>query len=327
MIAWGFNPGQWAVKNTFQGKDGRLVELRPFPAVIAPEGRGDDLGLGGARSKTLGATVDGVRYLVGHAAERHPLANRQMADGRLDADSPLYRALVQASAAAAQSDRRVGAVEAPLVVATALPVGWRSEEADAALERHVRAGLKPLSIKALYVRSEPAAVVYHELLDDAGAIQQQQAPLAKALVCVGDIGGSTLNRAVLSDLEVIAGSAASPLLGSRQAIEQLADARGIQFVDAERQLIAAAQNPGQDAPADAVLRQYRDAVIAELQRAWASYKGARYLFAGGTVQWFGSALLGRAFPGARVVDRPQQAIATGLARYARRQIARLAKEG
>jgi hypothetical protein len=165
-------------------------------------------------------------------------------------------------------------------------------------------------------------VVSHELLDDDGQIRADQALLAKGLVAVGDIGGSTLNHSLLEELRALPGQSGSPLLGSRQVVEQLARQSGQQYVDAEKRLEAAARTPGQDAPADALLRQYREAVVGELQRIWASFRPVAYLFAGGTAHWVGDDLK-RAFgPRARVVANPQQAIAVGLWRYARRKARR-----
>ncbi|GAB4203511.1 MAG: hypothetical protein OHK0022_27720 [Roseiflexaceae bacterium] len=326
LIAWGHNPGQAAVKDTFDTAGGKRGETTPYPAVIAPWERSDDIGLSSSASRApvLEAVVGGARYLGGTKAARMPGAIRQMANGRLHEDSPVYPAFAQMSLAHTRLGQRL-TEEAPaqLVIATALPVGWRTEDAQGAIERHIRTGLRGRAqIRMVYVRSEPSAVVYHELLLDDGSIRSDQQDLVKSLVCVADIGGSTLNRAVLERIEALPGQSESPLLGSRRAIDRLMSQADMSFVDAEARLRAAVEQPGSDPAADLILRQYAEAVVAELQQAWNIYKPAAYLFAGGTVLWVADALR-RAFgPKARIVEKPQQAIATGLWRYARMKIAR-----
>ena len=93
------------------------------------------------------------------------------------------------------------------------------------------------------------------------------------------------------------------------------------LVDAERRLETAVLEPGQDREADALLWQYREAVISHLQEAWRSLRPVAYLFAGGTVHWMADELR-RAFPRTRIAANPQQAIAIGLWRYARRKARR-----
>ncbi len=319
IIEWGHNPGQRFVKDTLT-VNGQRKDLRPYPAVIAPWAASDDLGLS-RKTKDLTARVDGARYIGGAAAERLPLQNRQMANGRLEPHSPMYQALAQMSA---QHTGLVGRSKPTVLIATALPVGWRDDIAEAQIAGHLRTGLKGLvEIKDIYVQSEPNAVISHELLDDDGQIRTEQASLAKGLVCVGDIGGATLNRSVVEALRALPGQAASPLLGSRQVVEALMQQSGQQYIDAERRLEAAAKEGGKDGAADQLLKQYREAVIGELQRAWSSFKPVAYLFAGGTAHWV-AAELQRAFKGARIVNNPQQAIAIGLWRYARRKARRSA---
>jgi hypothetical protein len=230
----------------------------------------------------------------------------------------MYQALAQMSA----QHTGLAKGKPTVLIATALPVAWRDESAEAAITAHLRAGLKGLiEIKEIYVQSEPNAVISYELLDDAGAIRTDQAALAKGLVAVGDIGGATLNRSVLEGLRALPGQSASPLLGSRQVVEALMQQSGQQYLDAERRLEAAVRTPGKDPAADQLLRQYREAVVGELQRSWSSFKPVAYLFAGGTVHWVAEDLR-RAFKAARVVSNPQQAIAIGLWRYARRKAQR-----
>jgi hypothetical protein len=160
-----------------------------------------------------------------------------------------------------------------------------------------------------------------ELLDDDGNIRTDQAQLATGLVCVGDIGGGTLNRTVLDKLRALPGQAASPNLGSSIIVNDLAQRADIQYIDAERRLEAAVRTPGRDVVADALLRQYAERVIAEFREAWKPYTTAMHIFAGGTAHWIAADLI-RAFPGARIVAKPQQAIAIGLWRYARRKAQR-----
>lgn len=317
FICWGHNPGQRMVKDTITTAAGERKDLRPYPAVIAPWAKSDDTGLI-KKSRDLVATVGGASYIGGAAAERLPLANRQMANGRLEPHSPTYQALAQMSA----QHTGLARSRPTVLIATALPVAWRDESAEAAIIGHLRAGLRGIvEIKDIVVQSEPNAVISYELLDDAGQIRTDQATLAKGLVAVGDIGGATLNRSVLEGLRALPGQSASPLLGSRQVVEALMQQTGQQYLDAERRLETAVREPGKDPTADQLLRQYREAVVGELQRAWSSFRPVAYLFAGGTVHWVAEDLR-RAFKGARVVKDPQQAIAIGLWRYARRRAQR-----
>ena len=120
------------------------------------------------------------------------------------------------------------------------------------------------------------------------------------------------------------GQAGSPPKGSSQAVKILMQRTGMQYIDAERRLEAAARAPGADPLADSLLRQYRQAVISLFQEAWRSFRPVAYLFAGGTVHWVANDLK-RAFGArARIVANPQHAIAVGLWRYARRRAARRA---
>lgn len=315
LICWGHNPGQRYVKDTLT-IGGARKDLRPYPAIIAPWAASDDTGLS-RKVKDLTATLGDKHYIGGVAAERLPLGNRQMANGRLEANSPVYQAFAQMSA------QHAGLKNKPQVlIATALPVAWRDANAEEQIKAHLRAGLHGLvTIKEIYVQSEPNAVIGYEMLDDAGQIRADQAALAKGLVCVGDIGGATLNRSVVDGLRALAGQAASPLLGSRMVVEALMQQSGQQYIDAERRLEAVVAGNTTDLAAAALLAQYREAVIGELQRAWSSFKPVAYLFAGGTAHWVADDLR-RAFRGARIVVNPQQAIAIGLWRYARRKALR-----
>lgn len=327
IIAWGHNPGQRFVKDAFTDSKGQRKDTKPYPAVIAPWAESDDVGFM-RKSRDLTARVGNADYIGGDTAERLPLANRQMAQGRLDADSPVYQAFAQMSLqhmrlfdgrVAASTEQRV---RPAVVIATALPVGWRDADAEESIKQHVRIGLRGLvNIKDIFVQSEPNAVVSYEMLDDTGNFRSDQAALAKGLVCVGDIGGSTLNRSVLENLRALPGQSASPLLGSRQVIEALMQKTGQQYLDAERRLEEASKKPGADPLADGLLKQYRETVIGTFQQAWSIFKPLVYLFAGGTVHWFADDLR-RAFARSRIVQNPQQAIAVGLWRYARRKIQR-----
>lgn len=319
LICWGHNPGQRFVKDCIT-VNGKRRDLRPYPAIIAPWAVSDDTGLG-KRVKDLTAIVSGARYIGGDAAERLPLANRQQARGRLDSDSPIYEALAQMSAQHANIAGHNGNRPRVLIV-SALPAGWRDADAEAQLRTHLRRALADMvQIEDVLVQSEPNAVVGSELLDDDGDIRTDQTALASGLVCVGDIGGGTLNRSVLDRLRALPGQAASPDLGSGMVVRDLAQRDGSQYIDAERRLEQAVRTPGRDGLADALLRQYRERVVTEFQEAWKPYRAALKLFAGGTVHWVASDLT-RAFDGARIVAKPQMAIAIGLWRYARRKAKR-----
>lgn len=319
LICWAHNPGQRAVKDSIT-VNGKRKDLRPYPAVIAPWAKSDDMGLN-RKVRDLTATIGGAVYVGGEPAERLPLAMRQQARGRLDMDSPIYPALAQMSAQHAGLASHNGA-RPRVLVATALPVGWRDEGAEQALRTHIKRALADIVIvEQVYVQSEPNAVVGSELLDDDGEARRDRADLASGLVCVGDIGGGTLNRSVLEKLRALPGQAASPDLGSSRAVKDLAQRAGMQYVDAERRLEAAVKNPGKDAATDALLLQYRKAVVSEFQEAWKGFSGATYLFAGGTVHWLRDELV-QAFPGCIIVANPQHAVAVGLWRYARRKARR-----
>lgn len=321
-ICWGHNPGQRFVKDAVT-VNGRRKDLRPYPAVIAPWAKSDDTGLM-RRTKDLTANIGGAAYIGGDAAERLPMAMRQQSSGRLDASSPIYGALAQMSAQHAGLIGYTNGGRPHVLIATALPVAWRldDEGAEPALRTHIRKALQDiLIIDDIFVQSEPNAVVGCELLDDDGNTRADQADLATGLVCVGDLGGGTLNRSVLDKLRALPGQAASLALGSSEPVTALAQHAGVQYLDAERRLEAAVRAPGKDGIADMLLKQYRQAVIGELQQAWKPFRVAIKLFAGGTVHWVADELRG-AFPGCRIVADPQRAIAAGLWRYARRKARR-----
>jgi hypothetical protein len=323
IIAWGHNPGQRFVKDSISA-GGKRRDLRPYPAVIAPWAKADDLGLS-RRTTDLTAHIGDAIYIGGTAAERLPLANRQQASARLDAESPIYSAFAQMSAQHAGLTSHRNGERPTVLIATALPVAWRLDDAtaEARLESHIRQALGSiLHIKSISIQSEPNAVVCAELLDDAGQMRADAAGLASGLVCVGDIGGGTLNRSVLEELRALPGLAASPPLGSGQVVRELMMRTGAQYIDAERRLERAAKTPGHDPQADGLLQQYREAVVSEFQEAWRSLRPSAYLFAGGTVHWIADDLR-RAFGArCRIVGSPQQAIAIGLWRYARRKASR-----
>lgn len=327
IIAWGHNPGQWAIKDTLDGINGKTQTTQPYPAVIAPWAKTDELGLSKG-TKSLEATVNGNRYLGGVPAQYSPLAMRQMATGRLDENSPIYPAFAQMSYQHTSLHKRVNGTLPSVAIATALPIGWKDENAERAIEQHIRTGLKGLAnIKHVYVKSEPAAVILHEMLTDEGTIRQEQATLAKGLVCVADIGGSTLNRSVLNGMQLVPGQSDSPYLGSFNAIQELMQKAGLhQAADAEQRLLAEIKTPGSDALARSILRTYRDAVVANLQQAWKSLNPVGYLIAGGTAFWVGKDIQ-RAFGvKVRITSKPQQTIATGLYRFVKFELARSAKK-
>lgn len=324
IICWGHNPGQRYVKDSFS-LNGKRKDTRPYPAVIAPWARSDDTGLT-KRSKDLVAQIGSALYIGGAAAERLPLANRQQATGRLDLDSPIYQALAQMSAqhTGLIGNGRTNGHRPTVLIAAALPVAWRLQDAAAEerLRTHLRRALGDMvTIREIVVQSEPNAVVGAEILDDDGQLRSEAADLAKGLICVGDIGGGTLNRSVLEQLRALPGQAASPALGSGQVVQALMQQAGVQYLDAERRLETAAATPGSDRAAEALLKQYREAVISHLQEAWRGFSPVAYLFAGGTVHWVADALR-RAFPRVRIAANAQQAIAIGLWRYARRKATR-----
>lgn len=334
IICWGFNPGQWAVKNTLDGVNGKVQTAPPFPAVIAPWAKGDDLGLQkGARQleATVERSVEGrkvtSRYLIGTAAQYMPNQIRQMAVGRLDADSPIYPAFVQGSFQHTSLNKRRNGSLPTLAIASALPIGWKDADAEKALEQHIKSGLKGLAtVKVVYVKSEPAAVILHEMIDDDGVIRREQSALGKGVVCVADIGGSTLNHSILDGLQLVPGQSHSPYLGSYTAIKEMMQKAGLQqAVDAERMLLDALKAPGSNPRADAILAEYGDTVIATLQQAWKHINPTAYLIAGGTALWIGERIKKVFGPKVRIVAKPQQAIATGLYRFAKMQLAREAK--
>lgn len=327
VIILGHNAGQWGVKDTYS-VDGKTKIARPYPAVIAPWGEASDLGFGG-KTKALEATVSGRRYIVGEAAQRHAMAMRQMSQGRLDADSPIYPVLLQASLSHTGILARKNGTAPQVIIAVALPIGWKDAQAEQQIERHVRDGARNLvTIKAVHVSSEPAAVVFHELFNDEGVVQKDQIYLNTGLVCVADIGGSTLNRSVLDGLRLEQDGSASPYLGSYVAIEQVMQRLGIhQAVDAEKKILKAVKGEATDPVVGEILNQYREAVVAELQQAWKRLDADAYLIAGGT-SWWVIEEVKRAF-GAKVrhVPKPQTAISTGLYRYARFKQGRSGRDG
>jgi hypothetical protein len=222
------------------------------------------------------------------------------------------------------------------VVATALPASWMSPENVGLMKDHVRSGLKNrVFLAGLYVQSEPGAVIYHELLTPTGDLRTDRRHLATGLIAVGDLGGSTINRALVESLEALPGQSVSKYLGSRWLIDKIAESRSVQAPDAERMIREELTSPGTDPAIGNELSQYREAVIAEFQSAWAGLSPTAYLFAGGTSHWFvvernGQQvnLLEQAFgPKARVLPDAQQVIAVGLARYAAMKVARQAQNG
>lgn len=323
-IIWSFNPGKFATKNSFSAPNGERKDAEAFPSVIAPLGQVDDLGLGSSRMLT--ATVNGATYMGGAHAGRHPLANRSVSIDRLSAANPIYAALVQMSFQHLKLAERGNGKGPTVVLASALPAGWKTAEAVAQLEQHLRTGLKGLAtIKDILVRSEQAAIVYHELMDDAGGIQRDNAELAKGLVCVADCGGGDINLAVLENLETVPDSALTIPLGSYELIELVSLRAGIPLTDAEKRIRHHIESGAADSIVGPLLQQYRESAIDKLTKAWRDFTKnttVRYRFGGGTSLWL-APVLHQAFGSkAKVVKKPQQAVAIGMYKYASRQIAR-----
>lgn len=318
VIAIGLNLGQRYVKASYSAASGRK-DIPPFPAVIAPWNKSDDA-LFGKANVDLVATVNKAQYIGGAIADRLPMAIRQQDQGRLDESSSLYPALAQMAVQAMGITK--GGVKPKALIATAIPVAWRLhiDDADEKIKRHIRMGLSGvLTIQDIMVVSEPNALLASELMDDNGKQVPNKADLRDE-VCIGDIGGGTINRTVLVGLKALPGQAASPVDGSSEVVFDLMQRADMQYAEAEKRLERAVKTPGFDPLADALLRQYREKVVGDFQRAWATYRRAQKLFGGGTVHWVQDDLK-KAFGGlCRIVEKPQQAIAIGLWRMARRKL-------
>lgn len=318
-FAWGFNPGQHAIKNAIIPDIGKRRDSASFLAVMAPWAASDDLGLSAPTSREVHeVTVRGTRWLIGRRAARQPNAIRQFAETRLQDSGAAYEVF------ASMSLQRLKLTPgAELYIATALPVAWLTSETEATLAHAVRASVAAnpdlLVVKQLVVKNEAAAVVYAELLDDTGALRSGREDLGRGVVCVADIGGSTCNYTVLDQIRPIENESRSPLLGSYQVIVDIASSDGTDLIDAEQRVLDHLAN-GCDSVIARMLDQYAQAVIGELQRAWRTRKPVAYLVAGGTSIWIAPQLMKAFGPKLRIVgNQPQQTIAIGLARLAAMQ--------
>lgn len=318
VIPVGLNLGQRYVKASYSSASGRR-DITPFPAVIAPWNKSDTNDFV-KRAADLVATVDRAVYIGGEIADRLPMANRQQDQGRLEPNSPMYRALSQ-MAIQAMGITRSGA-KPKVLIATAIPVAWKLniKDSEELVKQHIRAGLKGIvEIADILVASEPNAMVASELMDDNGKQVPGKSNLRDVL-CVGDIGGGTVNRTILDGLRALPGQAVSPVNGSSAVVLDLIQRADMQYIDAERRLEKAVKMPGFDPLADTLLRQYREKVIGDFQRAWAEYRHAQKLFGGGTVHWVKDDLV-KAFGAlCQIVEKPQLAIAIGLWRMAKRKV-------
>lgn len=326
LAGHGPNIGHGYVKYLIIDKNG--VELPPivFPAQVARARRA----VVGALTEAPTVVVDGMHLWTGADAEQAPSARTILSQERLS-DALFIPALV-AGALGRAGDLNGSSTG---VCVSGLPATWAADpERCRLLGARLRAGAPEIYRKVTII-AEPLGLAYSELLDNAGQVVGDSA-LASARIATVDLGHLTVDRAELLRLAPIANAMGTYQLGTARPLAEI-QARLSAYVERDLSLIetdaairaGVVRRAGADVPLplhwDRPLIENGQAIRDRLVEAWASGSQFEAILLGG-----GGAELPQltdairaSFPHARIVERPQTAIARGYARLARRQAAAL----
>ena len=320
LAGHGPNIGHGFVKYVVIDADGQELPPVVFPALVARAGRS----VAGALTSTPAAHVAGGRWWTGEDALLAPSPLSLLAQERL-ADPAFLAALL------AGALDRFGALNGAArgFCVTGLPASWAADPAKARmLGERLRAATDTYA--RIRVIPEPLGLLYSVLLDNHGQIVGDPAQQTGRVAAL-DLGHHTDDFAILDRCRPVPSSLATYQLGTARALQQIRALLTATFerdftlfevdqaVRAGSVTIAGARRPlprGWDRP----LLDNGEALATRLVEALG--RGADldgFLLGGGGAESERKvAAIQRRFPHARVVDRPQLAIAVGYARLARR---------
>jgi hypothetical protein len=322
MIYHGVNIGHGYVKYITLDENGIEQTLPPFPAMIAPA-RSDV----GTLAEAPTTELDGIPYWVGEEARLSPYPTTILAQERLT-NATFIPVLVRSAI------QRLELEDSPGPCVTCLPATWAQDrEKCRSLGQQLRAGARNGDFYTrIRVVPEPVAMLCAVALGNKGTTTNID--LVQGTVGIIDLGHHTVNIAAVNNLQLVDGSLHTWNLGSARPLAQIASRLSAHF---ERELslndadqivrnqaivirgVAQPLPPNWETP----LRENGQAIATKVQEVWGSGAHLDTILIGG-----GGAALAQIvqgirdhFPHARRLQDPQQAIALGCARFARRTMA------
>lgn len=322
MIYHGVNIGHGYVKYITLDDHGSERTLEPFPAMIAPA-----RGSVSASDEAPTTELDGTRYWVGEEARLSPYPMTILAQERLT--HPVFIPVLVRSAI-----QRLALEHCPGICVTCLPATWTQDRVKCqALGQRLRAGAGEDFYTRIRVIPEPVAMLCAVALNNWGATTNHE--LIRGRVGVIDLGHHTVNLAVVNSLQLVDGSLHTWNLGSARPLAQIAATlsahfeRELSLHDTDlivRQQSIVIRGTAHPLPQhwDTPLRENGLAIATKIQEVWGSGASLDTILIGGGGALLDQVVRGirRHFPHARRLQDPQQAIALGCARFARRMAER-----
>ncbi len=322
MVFHGVNIGHGFVKYLALDHKGNERVLTPFPAMIAPARNSVS-----ALQEAPTTDFDGVSYWVGDDAHLSPHPITILAQERLT-DRVFLPVLLRT----AIQRMELASASGPCV--SCLPATWARDKAKCqALGAMLRNGAGTGTNSPYYTRikviPEPVGLLCAVALDNTGNITQNS--LINGTVGIIDLGHHTVNVAAVTNLHLVDGSLHTWNLGSARPLTQIASTLSAHFerelslhetdqvVRNESIVIRGEPQPlpeGWDTP----LVENGLAIATKLQEVWGSGASLNAILIGGGGAALAQVVQGiqSRFPHAQRVQEPQQAIALGCARFARR---------
>jgi plasmid segregation protein ParM len=318
MIYHGVNIGHGFVKYIALDQKGNERSLPPFPAIIAPARNSV-----GTLQEAPTTEHDGVPYWVGEHASLSPTPTTFLAQERLT--DPVFLPVLLRTAL-----HRLHLTTAPGPCVTCLPATWARDKAKCqALGAQLRTGAGQDYYPRIKVIPEPVALLCAVALDNSGAIIQNE--LVRGTVGIVDLGHHTVNVAAVHNLHLVDGSLHTWNIGSSRPLNAIASTlsahfeRELSLHDADQVVRSQAiLIRGETHPLphdwDAPLHENGQAIATKLQEVWGAGTHLDAILIGGG----GAALpqvvqhIRTRFPQSKRVQDPQQVIALGCARFARR---------
>lgn len=315
MLFVGINPGNGHTKAVQLDLQGHETIMPPFPSLISAAGKKNDWG-----ENVPVVTVGEQDLWVGAEAELGNAVTTTTRE-RLD-DSLLIPSLTAAVV------QRLPFTE-PGIVGTCLPATWaESRELKMALAARIREGAGPL-VAGVTVVSEPAAAALSVALDSQGRPTDDS--LLSSRLAVIDIGYRTTDGLALDQMRQD-GPPITLRSGMMVALTQLLAAwerdfdmpltlGGVDMALRNRALrVGGAEHPlpsGWQIP----LVRLAETIVSQIRNVWGSGRqfSSILLAGGGAAEPELVKVLKGAFPHARSLPDPQNAIARGCARRAAQQ--------